>query len=331
MDANDSFSAVRRIPIADIVIDENHPGRDRFTDKDLQRLAESIDDVGLINPITVSSSWGLIAGLNRLRACRDILGWTSIDARVRKGAAEDDYELHPAVAMQLQYGENVARKAMSATEAAELARTIKEVKGLTKAEAQERVAEISGISARSQQRVEAIERATQDEDPDVAAAATEALANIADGGSVGGAEAKVKAARSEHLPERDEDWEPPADADFDGGVQADDGPWDTVLPDVPVEEPADPGAGIVDEHGLRIEVVDDGRVEAYQDEMARDVRTALVGLIKISEQSDSIVMLEPGDLQEGLDRLTGPMYGKLRDLLATLNDAMDRRHGRDAA
>lgn len=331
MDVTDAYSPVRRIPIAEIKVSENHPGKDRFTDKDLQRLADSIQEVGLINPITVASDWSLIAGLNRLRACRDILGMDSIEARVRKGAAEDDYELHPAVTMQLQYGENVARKAMSATEATELSRQIKELKGLTKAEAQERAAEISGISARSQQRVEAIERAAQDEDPDVAAAATEALADIADGGSVGGAEAKVKAARDQGLPEQDEDWVPPADEDFDGGIQADDGPWEESLPDVPFEEPADPGAGIVDEHGLPVEVIDGGGdVEPYQDDMSRDVRTALVGLIKIAEQSDSIVMLEPGDLQEGLDRLTGPMYGKLRDLLSTLNDAMTRRQGNAA-
>ncbi len=42
---------------------------------DVESLAQSIREVGhLINPITVNQDGELIAGLNRLEACR-LLGW----------------------------------------------------------------------------------------------------------------------------------------------------------------------------------------------------------------------------------------------------------------
>ena len=49
--------------------------------RDLTGLINSIEDVGVINPITVTPDGRLIAGQRRLEACRK-LGWDSIPARV---------------------------------------------------------------------------------------------------------------------------------------------------------------------------------------------------------------------------------------------------------
>lgn len=68
---------------ADIRIAEITIGpRIRQQPGDLQELAGSIDDIGLLQPIVVTPSLALIAGERRLRACRDILGWETIPARV---------------------------------------------------------------------------------------------------------------------------------------------------------------------------------------------------------------------------------------------------------
>jgi ParB family chromosome partitioning protein len=45
---------------------------------DLSALAASIAEVGLLQPIGVSADGELVFGERRLRACRDLLGWTEI-------------------------------------------------------------------------------------------------------------------------------------------------------------------------------------------------------------------------------------------------------------
>ena len=47
-----------------------------------QEIADSIKQVGLINPVTVDKDFVLIAGLNRLEACK-LLGYTEINCHVR--------------------------------------------------------------------------------------------------------------------------------------------------------------------------------------------------------------------------------------------------------
>jgi N6-adenosine-specific RNA methylase IME4/ParB-like chromosome segregation protein Spo0J len=64
--------------IAEIAVGDRH----RKEMGDLTELAQSIADVGLLQPIAVCSDGTLIAGERRLRACREILGWTEIAARV---------------------------------------------------------------------------------------------------------------------------------------------------------------------------------------------------------------------------------------------------------
>jgi hypothetical protein len=63
-------------------IDRIHVGvRYRKEVGDLQSLADSIAEVGLLHPIVVTSEGLLIAGWRRLEACRK-LGWTEIPVTV---------------------------------------------------------------------------------------------------------------------------------------------------------------------------------------------------------------------------------------------------------
>lgn len=56
--------------------------------RDLTELAASINDVGLLNPITVTPDYRLVAGYHRLEACRS-LGWTDIPVNIIELSAED--------------------------------------------------------------------------------------------------------------------------------------------------------------------------------------------------------------------------------------------------
>src|SRR5262245_30894720 len=49
---------------------------------DLHGLAASINDLGLLQPIGITPANILVFGERRLRAVRDILGWTEIPARL---------------------------------------------------------------------------------------------------------------------------------------------------------------------------------------------------------------------------------------------------------
>ena len=67
-----------QIPIYQINV---NAGR-READQDaVQKLADSISKVGLLNPITVDQEYTLIAGLHRLEAAKR-LGWTEIECTV---------------------------------------------------------------------------------------------------------------------------------------------------------------------------------------------------------------------------------------------------------
>jgi ParB family chromosome partitioning protein len=57
-------------------------GRHRKDMGDLAGLAASIEKQGLLQPVGVTETNDLVFGERRLRACRDILGWTEIPARV---------------------------------------------------------------------------------------------------------------------------------------------------------------------------------------------------------------------------------------------------------
>ena len=65
------------VPLADIVIGERH----RRDMGDLQSLADSMREVGLLQPIGITEDRQLVFGERRVKAAR-MLGWTAILARV---------------------------------------------------------------------------------------------------------------------------------------------------------------------------------------------------------------------------------------------------------
>ena len=66
------------IQISEITIG---PGRRAALPEDIQRMADSIAEVGLLSPITVDARHTLIAGLHRLEAAK-LLGWVEIECNV---------------------------------------------------------------------------------------------------------------------------------------------------------------------------------------------------------------------------------------------------------
>lgn len=96
------------ININDIKI---NPGRREAALEDVQRLSESIAEVGMMNPITITSDHNLIAGLHRLEAAKR-LGWTEIECTI-----SDMDELHTELA---EIDENVIRTGLSDLELSDL-------------------------------------------------------------------------------------------------------------------------------------------------------------------------------------------------------------------
>lgn len=77
--------------LVEIPISEVTTGKRMRQIGDVGDLASSIQEIGLLNPITVTKDWRLIAGERRLEACRK-LGWTHIPA-VEVDLKELDKEL----------------------------------------------------------------------------------------------------------------------------------------------------------------------------------------------------------------------------------------------
>lgn len=88
-------------------------GRHRKDLGDLRSLAASIEDVGLLNPITLTPDSRLVAGERRLEACR-LLGWDSIPVRMARNLDE------AAILLRAERDENVERKEMLLSEKASL-------------------------------------------------------------------------------------------------------------------------------------------------------------------------------------------------------------------
>jgi ParB/RepB/Spo0J family partition protein len=81
----------RKHPVSDIRIGVRH----RRDLGDIDELARSIDEVGLLHPIVVRSDGRLIAGERRLAACKR-LGWqrvpvTVVDLRCRRPSTRIRY------------------------------------------------------------------------------------------------------------------------------------------------------------------------------------------------------------------------------------------------
>ena len=101
-----------RIPISEIKV---NPGRRNAAPADVRELADSIVEVGLLNPVTVSQSRTLIAGLHRLEAAK-LLGWTEIECVVsgleglRAELAEIDENFVRSDLTPLEFGELLLRR-----------------------------------------------------------------------------------------------------------------------------------------------------------------------------------------------------------------------------
>lgn len=75
---------------------------------DMEALAESIKEHGLLHPIVVDSDYNLIAGCRRLLACERI-GWTEIEVKVLKNISEKELRV-------LELEENIRRKDLTELE-----------------------------------------------------------------------------------------------------------------------------------------------------------------------------------------------------------------------
>lgn len=87
---------------------------------DVESLAASIREVGLLNPITVTAEGRLIAGQRRMEACR-LLGWDAIPVRV-VGRLTDAVALLTA-----ERDENFCRKEMTPSERVALGKALEEL------------------------------------------------------------------------------------------------------------------------------------------------------------------------------------------------------------
>lgn len=103
---------VELMEMSEIVVENRH----RKDLGDIQSLADSIRDVGLLHPPVVSSDNRLIAGQRRLEACR-ILGWQQVP--IRRLDLED--------IVRGEYAENALRKDFTASEAVAIKKALEPI------------------------------------------------------------------------------------------------------------------------------------------------------------------------------------------------------------
>ena len=99
------------IAISEIEVGERH----RQDMGDLEALAGSIEEQGLLQPVGITEDRKLVFGARRLRACRDILGWTEISVRVVNVKSIVEGELH----------ENEVRKDFTPSERVAIAEAVR--------------------------------------------------------------------------------------------------------------------------------------------------------------------------------------------------------------
>lgn len=130
IESNDS---VKSVPITSIVPNPKQP-RTVFNEEELNDLAASIKEHGIIQPLVVSENpngeYTLIAGERRLRAAQ-LAGLTSVPVISRNA---DDQEL-----LELALIENIQREDLSPLEAAEAYKNLEENFNLTHEEISRRV------------------------------------------------------------------------------------------------------------------------------------------------------------------------------------------------
>ena len=97
-----------KVAISDIIIGK----RIREDAGDLSELMESMNRIGLINPVTISENNELIAGFRRLKSAMT-LGWKEIECTVVKVES-------PIHRLEIEAQENLARKDFSPEELVKL-------------------------------------------------------------------------------------------------------------------------------------------------------------------------------------------------------------------
>lgn len=104
-----------RVPINEIKL---NPGRREAEPEDIRSLADSIAELGLLNPITIDLKHTLIAGRHRLEAAK-LLGWTEIECTVT--------DLQGLQAELAEIDENFVRKNLSIIDFGDLLLRRKEI------------------------------------------------------------------------------------------------------------------------------------------------------------------------------------------------------------
>lgn len=133
---------IQKISIAQITVGARH----RKDMGDLQALGDSINTLGLLQPIGVTSKMQLVWGERRLKACQ-MLGWTEIDAVV-------DPSLDDILrAMQAEEDENKCRLAFAQSERVAIADHIEAIER-QRAEERKREGQRRGGKARHGQLAE---------------------------------------------------------------------------------------------------------------------------------------------------------------------------------
>jgi len=102
----------------EVAIDKITVGEGRRELRDVDELAKSIKEIGLLNPITITKDYRLVAGYHRLTACKK-LGWATIPANV-----VDMDALHAELA---EIDENLIRNELTVLERAEQLKRRKEI------------------------------------------------------------------------------------------------------------------------------------------------------------------------------------------------------------
>ncbi len=125
-------SQVRDIPLQDIDTNQSQP-RKAFDEASLQELAQSIKEVGLLQPILVSehrNRYRIVAGERRFRAAR-LAGLQSVPCIVRTFSANE--QLEAALV------ENLQREDLNAIEEAQAIQALMDATGYTQEEAAQRL------------------------------------------------------------------------------------------------------------------------------------------------------------------------------------------------
>lgn len=112
-------------------------GRREADPEAVQKLADSISKLGLLNPITVDKDYTLIAGLHRLEAAK-LLGWSEIECNVSS--------LEGLLAELAEVDENFVRKDLSDIERGDLLLRRKEIYEMLHPETKAGIAQAVGMN-----------------------------------------------------------------------------------------------------------------------------------------------------------------------------------------